>query len=196
MSDLIPSIPEAEADHPWNRYVATVLQPHAIDYTDILDLAAGQGLGTTKFAPLAKTITIVDCDDDAIRACRQQFGRDPRFKFIRNNGITIAEVYDSSISFFSVFDAMVHFDLETVQSYVKEAYRVLRANGHGFFHYSNFSAFPGADVRRNPYRRNFMSKPLFEHIALRAGFAIVSSATIPWGGIRDLDGIALLRKPG
>jgi hypothetical protein len=90
---------------------------------------------------------------------------------------------------------MVHFDLEIVQSYVKEAFRVIAPSGKGFFHYSNFNQSPGADFRKNPHWRNYMSRSLFEHFALRAGFNIVFSANVPWGQILDLDAITVLEKP-
>jgi hypothetical protein len=40
-----------------------------------------------------------------------------------------------------------------------------------------------------------MSVSTVQHIATRAGYSVVVSKTIAWGGLADLDGIALLHKP-
>jgi SAM-dependent methyltransferase len=96
---------------------------------------------------------------------------------------------------FYSFDAMVHFDMEIVMAYIREAYRVVRPGGHAFLHYSNYTAAPGGDFRNSPHWRNFMSIPLFTHLALKTGFHVARSQTIAWGGVECLDGMSLLRKP-
>jgi ubiquinone/menaquinone biosynthesis C-methylase UbiE len=179
----------------WQTWIGPVLGRSQIDYTHVLDLAAGHGRNSVRLAQSAKKITLVDINQENIRFCRQRFAGDSRFEFVNNDGATLPQIIDNSITFFYTFDSMVHFDLEVVQSYVKEAFRVLIPGGKAFFHYSNFDRCPGADFRMNSHWRNFMSRPLFEHLALRAGFVIVQSFTLPWGGIPDLDAISLLEKP-
>jgi len=186
---------ERDMERHWATYVAPILGRHAIDYTHVLDLAAGHGRNAARLARLAKKITIVDINAENIRFCRRRFAGDPRFTFVCNNGASLAEVRSGSVTFFYTFDSMVHFDLEIVQAYVKEAFRVLAPGGRAFFHYSNFDRSPGTDFRSNPHWRNFMSRPLFEHLAMRAGFSILLSSNQPWGNIADLDAISLLEKP-
>jgi ubiquinone/menaquinone biosynthesis C-methylase UbiE len=188
-------VAESGMEKQWQSLVWPVLCAHSIDYSHVLDLAAGHGRNSAKLLQFARNITIVDLNEENIAFCKKRFADDNRFRFVKNDGVVIPIVRDSSITFFYTFDSMVHFDLEIVQSYVKEAFRVLVPNGTAFFHYSNYTAAPGADFRTNPHWRNFMAKSLFEHLALRAGFTIMASMTSSWAGIAGLDAITLLRKP-
>src|SRR5665213_1958015 len=186
---------ESDTEIHWRTIIEPVLRWHSVDYGRTLDFAAGHGRFSAKFADVAKHITTVDTDPGNIQFCRDRFSGNPAFTYICNDGSTLQGIPDKSISFFFTFDAMVLFDMQTVQCYIKEAFRVLEPGSQGFFHYSNYDRVPGGDFQVNPHCRNFMSKSLFEHLAFGAGFFIVHSSTISWGGILDLDGIALLRKP-
>jgi ubiquinone/menaquinone biosynthesis C-methylase UbiE len=113
---------------------------------------------------------------------------------MQNDGTSLPFIPDNHIDLFYCFDALVHFDLEIVQCYVKEAYRVVRSSGHAFIHSSNYTGNPGGDFRENPHWRNFMSSEIFTHLAKKAGFTVVHSRKVAWGGIPDLDCVFLLRK--
>jgi ubiquinone/menaquinone biosynthesis C-methylase UbiE len=196
VKDSYFDVAERGMEGEWQSLVWPMLRAQSIDYSHTLDLAAGHGRNSVKLLRFAQNITIVDLNEENIAYCKKRFAGDNRFRFVKNDGVVIPDVDDNSITFFYTFDSMVHFDLEIVQSYVKEAFRVLVASGTAFFHYSNYVRAPGADFRMNPHWRNFMSKSLFEHLALRAGFTIMASTTCSWAGIADLDAITLVRKPG
>jgi|SRR5665213_3376110 len=187
---------ERDMDRHWATHINPILVQNLINYDHVLDLAAGHGRNSARLARHGKKITIVDINPDNIRFCKQRFVGDSRFAYVCNDGAVLNGIEDNSITFFYTFDSMVHFDIEIVLSYLKEAFRVLAPGGRAFFHYSNFDQSPGADFRKNPHWRNFMSRRLFEHFALRAGFTIVQSGNQPWGKIPDLDAISLLEKPG
>jgi hypothetical protein len=101
----------------------------------------------------------------------------------------------SAFTFLYTFDAMVHFDLEIVISYIPEFARVLKPGAYAFVHHSNYTANPGGDFRQNPHWRNFMSAAIFKHIAVRSGFDVIRQETFNWGE-RDIDCITVLQRNG
>ena len=184
---------ERDMERDWNEIIWPQLKH--VSYDTVLDIAAGRGRNSAKLAAHAKQIICVDINFDNIGFMRARFEGDPRFLFVQNNGLALDAVADEAVDLAYSFDSMVHFDVEVVISYVKECFRVIRPGGHAFIHYSNYMGNPGGDFRGNPHWRNLMSIPLFRHIAAKTGFVVLTSRAIPWGGIPDLDGIALLQKP-
>jgi ubiquinone/menaquinone biosynthesis C-methylase UbiE len=160
----------------------------------VLDLASGHGRNAQRLADGANHIFCVDVNPENIAYLNQRFKGDARFTVVHNNGADLSFFADDSIDLFYCFDAMVHFDIEIVQSYVKEAFRVIGPGGHAFIHVSNFTGRPGGDFRHNPGWRNFMSLDIFTHLALRAGFRVAHARTIDWGNVTDLDCLFLLQK--
>jgi ubiquinone/menaquinone biosynthesis C-methylase UbiE len=186
---------ERDMDYHWESHVAPFLSKYAINYAHVLDLAAGHGRNSERLSRFSLNLTIVDINPDNIAFCKARFAGRPGFRYVRNDGASLCAIRSNSITFFYTFDSMVHFDSDIVQSYILEAYRVLKPGGIAYFHYSNYTGAPGGNFLGNPHWRNFMSTALFNHTAIRAGFTIIESVTAPWGGIPDLDGISLLRKP-
>jgi ubiquinone/menaquinone biosynthesis C-methylase UbiE len=92
------------------------------------------------------------------------------------------------------FDSMVHFDSDVIRAYMKEFYRILKPGGHCFCHHSNYTGNPGGDFTTNPHWRNFMSKELFAHYAIKEGFKIIEQKVIDWS-VPNLDCLSLIQKP-
>ena len=187
----------ANAEHAMDQAWAELVRPilDTVQFDTVLDIAAGHGRNSVRLAERAKRVICLDINPDNIRHMRRRFDGDPKFSFILNDGVTLRDIPDETVDLAYSFDSMVHFDMEVVISYVNECFRVLRPGGHALIHHSNYAENPGADFRSNPYWRNFMSLTLFRHVALKAGFLIVVSQPLLWGGIADLDGIALLQRP-
>ena len=179
----------------WTTIVNPVIEIHPIDYRYILDLSATHASISEILVDRAQHVTFANTDPENLQSRRQKFGSHPKFSYVQMESASLKSIPEQSISFFITFDWMVQFDLELIQSYLREAFSVMKPGAMGFFHYSNYLLAPGATLRLNPHARGFMSKPVFEHCALKSGFSIIHSATISWGGVPDLDGIALLRKP-
>jgi hypothetical protein len=93
----------------------------------------------------------------------------------------LASLETAAFTFLYTFDAMVHFDLEIVLSYITEFSRVLEDGAYAFVHHSNYTANPGGDFRDNPHWRNFMSAGIFKHVAVRSGFTVVQQRIFSWG---------------
>ncbi|MGA8353464.1 MAG: hypothetical protein WB698_04780, partial [Solirubrobacteraceae bacterium] len=66
--------------------------------------------------------------------------------------------------------------------------------GRGFCHHSNYSTNPGGDWQQNPEWRNFMSRELFTHYAVKAGLRIIRSDLVEWGNIAALDCYTLFER--
>jgi len=162
---------EGWTDEEWAR-AQRFLAPHAVDYTNTLDLACGRGRHSQKLATLAKHMVLVEVNPEYMEFCRERFAGKP-WDFVVNNGYDLAAVGDRSITFVYCYDAAVHFDLEIILAYIKEFRRVLVPGGFAFVHHSNVDYHPGMDFRLHPHWRNFMSKEIFAHLAIHNGLALV-----------------------
>jgi len=115
------------------------------------------------------------------------------YKDLRQNDGKDIPTFSEVVDFVFCYDAMVHFDLDVVISYLQETYRVLRTGGTAFFHHSNIITSQ-TDIMKNPHCRNCMNKYLFSYLAKHAGLQVVKQEMITWAGIEDLDCFTLLRK--
>ena len=165
-----------------------------IKYDVALDLASGHGRNARRLAEQARQVYCIDINPENIKFLKKRFFGDNRFIIFRNDGASLPFCIDKSIELFYCFDAAVHFDLEIIQAYLREAYRILQKGGHAFIHCSNYTGNPGGDFRDNPHWRNFMSFDLFTHLSIKAGFTVVRGKRLAWGEIADLDAAFLLRK--
>jgi SAM-dependent methyltransferase len=167
----------------------------------LVELACGHGRHTAHLldstaSQLVTRVYLIDVNYENIKYCRKRFRHDPRVTCLQNNGFDLP-LDAHSVNGLFCYDAMVHFELDAVISYIRETYRALRPGGRALFHHSNFDQKPGALYADNPYSRNFMSDRLFAHIALRAGFLVLDQEIIDWGDgdSPTLDCITLLEKP-
>jgi ubiquinone/menaquinone biosynthesis C-methylase UbiE len=160
------------------------VQPYlaGADFSVVLDLAAGHGRHSTNLLPLAERLYVVDALEENVEFCRRRFGPDPRITYVVGDGTTLAQIPAGDVTLAFCFDAMVHFDSDTVRSYLEEFARVLRPGGRGFCHHSNYTGNPGGHWQDNPHWRNFMSRELFAHYAARAGLRILRSDPVDWAG--------------
>lgn len=93
------------------------------------------------------------------------------------------------------YDAMVHFELMDVYSYLTDIFRVLSPEGRALLHHSNYHADYKAGFGSAPQGRSFMSKECFAYLAYRAGFNIIEQRVIDWGNEKNLDCVSLIEKP-
>jgi len=154
-----------------------------------VDLGCGRGRFEQYLRRSFKTILGVDVNRENIDYCSQHKTYD---KLLATDGMTIPAP-DSSVDYVFCFDTMVHFDVDVVHSYLKQAERVLAENGLGFFHHSNIITCE-IDIRKNLHYRNCMSKTLFAYFANMVGLHVVKQLEIDWGGCDKLDCLTLVKK--
>ena len=150
------------------------------DFSVVLDLAAGHGRNTEKLRQHARRVFVADINEENIAFCRRRFAGDSRIDFIPCDGLTLPGIPDGTVSLVYTFDAMVHFDSDTVRAYLKEFRRILKQGGRGFCHHSNHTSNPSGDFHESPGWRNFMSRELFEHYAHKEGLAVVKATVVDW----------------
>lgn len=180
---------------PWPIIVEPIVEIHPIDYDYTLDLSGPDVSVGEILAGRARHVTFAQTNPATLARRRRNVGEDPKFSYAHLDDASLEGISDQSISFFITCDWMVQFDIEMIQAYLSEAFRVMAPGANGFFHYSNYLGTSGDDRRENLHARGFMSREIFDHCASNVRFSIIHSSTISWEGIPDLDGIALLRKP-
>ena len=188
---------EPHMDLQWRTLILPFLRPAEaeIDYAVVVDLGAGRGRTAAKLLPLAGRLHLVDLHANNLETCRRRFDHDPRLTYRVTDGRSLP-LPDSSATFLFSFDSAVHFDSDVVRAYLREARRVLRPGGHAFLHHSNTLAHPGGDFQAQPHWRNFMSKELLAHYALKEGLEVVRQEPVDWAGDGSfIDCFSLLRRP-
>jgi ubiquinone/menaquinone biosynthesis C-methylase UbiE len=189
---------EGEMDNRWRHLLAPWVA--GLDFRVCVDLAAGHGRNTRKLLeqPGCERVYCIDINEENAAFCRERFADDPRVVVVRNDGCTIPQVADESVTCFYSFDALVHVDSDVMRSYLGEIRRVLDPDGLGFIHHSNLTAFPGRSPyhnQLNPASRNFMSLELFTHYAAKEGLRVLRQEAIDW--LNDgsyTDGFSLVHR--
>ena len=166
-----------------------------LDLTSVVEIACGAGRHASRFAERAGQVYLADTSVDALAEAKKRFAGQPNVKILPpGDGMHVplkgSELATSVIS----YDAMVHFELECVASYISESARLLKPGGMALIHHSNYSANPGGEIAENPDWRNFMTRDLFAHFAKRDGFEIIEQREMDWTTPKS-DCLSLLRKP-
>lgn len=170
-----------------------------LDLSSVLDLACGHGRHSAQILGKVGPITVSDINASNIEACKKRFSGQKNVKYHVGSGSDFKGIGDTSLTAIFCYDAMVHFEIADVWSYVNDCARVLKKGGRALFHYSNYSANPGGHYRDNPHSRTFCSEAAFRHFASRAGLDVVCSETFGWGApglyVPGMDALTLLQKP-
>jgi SAM-dependent methyltransferase len=151
-----------------------------LDFSVVAELAAGHGRNSAKLLPLTDELHLIDINEENIEFLRTRFSADSRVHFHETDGYSLPFFSGNSVTLVYCFDAMVHFDSDVVRSYLQEISRILRPGGHAFIHHSNFTGNPGGDVHANIAWRNFMSRELFAHYAIKERLTVVRQKLIDW----------------
>ncbi len=189
---------EKIAQKQWEKLISPFIAPAVVDFEHVLELAVGHGRMTAILLDKAKRLTGVDVLQENIDFCSKRFDGRSHLTLLRNDGVTLKDVADGSVTFAFCFDSMVHFDSDVVRTYLGEFARVLKPGGLAFCHHSNLDKSPGGDFQKSPHARNFMSQQLFRHYAQKSGIEVVKSRVIDWGQgekfVAGLDCLSLLRR--
>jgi ubiquinone/menaquinone biosynthesis C-methylase UbiE len=167
-----------------------------LDLTSVLEIACGTGRHSLQVADRIQKLYLLDSSAGALEIAREKFRNYPQVTYLHNpDGLGISQemLPDGAVTAVFSYDAMVHFEKEAVQAYVKDSFRVLQKGGFALFHHSNYDKNPGGKFSDNPGWRNYMTWELFEKMAVGSGFTIVTSSVISYTS-ENSDRITLLQK--
>lgn len=166
-----------------------------LDLTDVIELACGRGRHVPKYMGNAGRVTLVDILQKNIDYCRERLKENSEIQYYKNDGYDLKELESDTYTALFTYDAMVHFEMLDVSSYLNDIFRVLKGGGRALFHHSNNHSDYKASFGTAVNGRSFMSKEVFAYLAYRAGFEILEQQVIDWG-TPSLDCITLVEKPG
>ncbi len=172
-----------------------------LDMSAIVELACGHGRHSARLLKIKaipaelRSLILLDVVEENVLYCKQRFADFPIVSVYANNGYDFRPLEDQSASSIFCYDAMVHFEFDAVISYIQDAFRVLRPGGRALFHHSNLGSRPGFDYKDNPGWRNFMSRNLFAHAAVRAELQVLEQTILDWDYEYNLDCLTLVEKP-
>lgn len=167
-----------------------------LDLSNMIELACGRGRHVPNYINLAGHITLVDILQKNIDLCRNRFGDDNRISYYKNQGYDLKELNDEEYTSIFSYDAMMHFELLDINSYLTDFYRVLKPGGKALLHHSNFDAiYSGRFGRSMAYGRSFMNYKIFSYLAIHAGFIVLDQQLLRWHNFPDMDCVTLLEKP-
>ncbi len=189
---------ENAAKTQWKNIIHPFINEFSVDYSNVLELAIGHGRITEILLEMSEHVIGVDVLQENVDFCANRFRDVDKLTLFKNDGVTLKEIINNTVSFIICFDSMVHFDSDVVRIYLTEFLRVLKSGGYAFLHHSNYSDNPEGDFNRAPHARNFMSESLFRHYAFKAGFKVIKTQVIPWGTgdkrFDSLDCLSLIQK--
>ncbi len=168
-----------------------------LDLQHTLEIACGTGRHSGHVANKIKELYLLDSSAGALQEARDRFKEKADVIYIINStgiGIPHDIIPHEHLSAVFSYDAMVHFEKEAVESYVRDSFPLMQHGALALFHHSNFSSNPGGKFTDNPGWRNFMSQEIFKTIAISAGFEVVDSEVFEFSAPGS-DCITLLRKP-
>lgn len=167
-----------------------------LDLGSVVELACGRGRHVSRYIHSAGHVTLVDILQKNIDLCRMRFGEDGRISYYKNQGYDLSRLGDGEYTSIFSYDAMVHFELLDIYSYLRDFYRILKPGGRALLHHSNYDAMYDAGFVQAPfYGRAFMNHKIFAYLAVQAGFAILDQQLLRWHHLPDLDCVTLLEKP-
>jgi len=86
----------------------------------ILEIAPGFGRWTRFLLSACENYFGADLSPVCIAACRNTFSDAGHAKFVQNDGMSLAEIPDSSVDLVFSFDSLVHAELDVFKSYVPQ----------------------------------------------------------------------------
>lgn len=136
-----------------------LFQKLSLDYT--LEIACGTGRHSSTFIDKVKRLYLLDSSQEAINIAKERFSNYNNVHYIYNKsgfGISDDIIKNESLTAVFSYDAMVHFEKESIKSYLADSYRVLKPGGYGLFHHSNYDKNPNGKFTDNPGWRNYMTQ--------------------------------------
>jgi ubiquinone/menaquinone biosynthesis C-methylase UbiE len=179
----------------------------------IVEIAPGRGRWSQYLIPDCKEYMGYDLSASCVSACKTRFAAQSHASFFQTAGKELHSTADESVDFVFSFDSLVHAEMDVMQAYMAEIFRVLRPGGTAFVHHSNAASYPvyfGMFGRLPGYRRLTQVLPLEYSnwrglsvsgdkviaAARKVGMRALVQERINWNSTRLLDCMTTLAKAG
>ncbi|MCY9782464.1 class I SAM-dependent methyltransferase [Nocardiopsis sp. EMB25] len=115
--------------------VDTLLAPGATG-CDVLEIGPGRGRWTEHLLEHARTVWIVDINQNCLDHCRERFGDRRGLRTHHTSDCGMEPVPDASLGFVWSFDVFVHLDEDVITGYLDEIARILEPGGSAVIHHA------------------------------------------------------------
>jgi SAM-dependent methyltransferase len=160
---------------------------------NLLEIAPGFGRWTKYLIPNTARYIGVDLSQVCVDACRRIFCNVRHATFVKNDGLSLPGIENSSCDLVFSFDSLVHADFDVMQAYIPEILRVLSPNGVAFIHHSNLLAFHGS--LGQPHARSLtVSADNVARAVELAGGSVLIQEVINWGSEHTHDCLTLFGR--
>ena len=178
----------------------------ALPANTIVEIGSGFGRWSHYLREHCAQLRLVDPDTRCMQACQERFATDPKVRFYRNEGDSLAGISDNSVDFIFSFDSLVHVQRQTIETYLSQFAAKLNPNGLGFIHHSNLGEYASSLARRartlrgkgvasDHQRDPEMTAGLFRQLAEQYGLQCVCQELVNWRGRRLIDCFSMI-APG
>lgn len=166
-----------------------------LDPMVLLEIACGQGRHTEQAAKHSRRVLALEASPDALAIARRRLQGFDHVEFLLTpDGRTIPGVPDSTCTAVFSYDSFPHFEIISIHYYLCEVERVLIAGGRALLQISNNATVDDGLVLSSRSWRNYMTEPLFRHLANRAGLRVLEHRVISFV-YEESDALVLLEKP-
>ena len=177
----------------------------ALPAETIVEIGSGFGRWSHYLREHCRQLHLVDPDTRCMEACQQRFAADPKVKFYRNEGDSLAGISDGSVDFIFSFDSLVHVRRQTIETYLSQLAAKLNPDGLGFIHHSNLGEYASSLARRaralrrkgvssDHQRDPEMTADLFRQLAGQYRLKCVCQELVNWRGRRLIDCFSMIAR--
>jgi ubiquinone/menaquinone biosynthesis C-methylase UbiE len=108
----------------------------------VLEIAPGHGRWSDSIIKVARSVYLVDLNNECIDYCRRRFFNYANIYYNVNDGKSLPFILDHSIDFIWSYDSFVHMEEEVISSYFSEFARILKNYGKAIIHHSGGRNLP------------------------------------------------------
>lgn len=119
--------------------IEQLIKPYIRSDSTVLEIGPGNGRWT-RFFVKAKEVICVDIID-LEKILRERFPYMNLRVFKLKDNVKLSFLKDSQINYIFSFDTFVHLGPECIKAYFEEFFRILKSNGHGIIHYSDWEKY-------------------------------------------------------
>lgn len=117
----------------------------SLDLNTTLEIACGTGRHSSMIDSRIGYLYLLDSSAGALELAKKRFAHRKDISFIHTadgNGIPNNTIAKNTLTSIFSFDAIVHFEPETVERYLQDSFTCLKNGGYALIHHSNYDKTP------------------------------------------------------